>query len=89
MVTGDHPITAAAIAKNIGLITTPTRYDVAKRRGVTVEEVKHDEYDAVVIHGLNDIPRMSEADWDTLMAKREVRQNTSLHKLLYDIIHML
>ena len=36
---GDHPLTAEAIARKIGLITTRTRKDVAKARGCTLEEV--------------------------------------------------
>lgn len=41
MVTGDHPITAKAIAKGVGIISegSKTVEDIALERGVPVEEV--------------------------------------------------
>lgn len=40
MVTGDHPITAKAIAKSVGIISNnETVDDIAQRLGVPIESV--------------------------------------------------
>ena len=43
MVTGDHPLTAAAIARKIGLITSKTREEVMREQGVLAEDVDEDD----------------------------------------------
>lgn len=71
MVTGDHPLTAEAIARQIGLVTLPTRADVAKQRGVPPNEVAEDDVQAVIVHGAQ-IPNMTEDDWRILVSKKEI-----------------
>ncbi|KAH3704300.1 sodium/potassium-transporting ATPase subunit alpha-like [Dreissena polymorpha] len=53
MVTGDHPITAKAIAKGVGIISegSLTIEDIAEQRGIPVEEVDPHEAKACVVHG--------------------------------------
>merc|ERR1711990_42143 len=53
MVTGDHPITAEAISKSVGIISegNKTVQDIAKERGVAVSEVDPREATAAVVNG--------------------------------------
>merc|ERR1719210_3129653 len=68
MVTGDHPITAKAIAKGVGIISegSKTGEDIAADRGAPVEEVDPREAKAAVIHG-GDLRDMTPAQIDEIL----------------------
>merc|ERR1711971_585962 len=68
MVTGDHPITAKAIARSVGIISegTETVEDIAARTGVDVKDVNPREARAAVIHG-GEIKDMSEKQIDEIL----------------------
>lgn len=69
MVTGDHPITAKAIAKGVGIFSsgTETVEDIAARRGVEVSQVNPREAKAIVVHG-SDLRDMTPAQIDDILA---------------------
>merc|ERR1711863_127481 len=68
VVTGDHPITAKAIARSVGIISegTETIEDVAARKGVDVKDVNPREARACVVHG-GEIKDMGEKQIDEIL----------------------
>ena len=68
MVTGDHPITAKAIARSVGIISegNKTVEDIALERGIPVEQVNKRDAKAAVVHG-GELRDLSEADLDEIL----------------------
>ena len=68
MVTGDHPVTAKAIARAVGIISegSETVDDIAPRKGISVEEVDPRDALAAVIHG-GQLQDMSDKELDDVL----------------------
>jgi sodium/potassium-transporting ATPase subunit alpha len=68
MVTGDHPITAHAISKSVGIISpeNETVDDIAKRLNIPVEKVNKRDAQAAVVHGAM-IKDMTNEDIDEII----------------------
>ncbi len=68
MVTGDHPITAKAIARAVGIISeeSETIEDISERLGVPIEYVNPRDARACVIHG-NELKEMTSTQLDDVL----------------------
>ncbi|XP_006116678.1 potassium-transporting ATPase alpha chain 2-like [Pelodiscus sinensis] len=68
MVTGDHPITAKAIAKSVGIISanSETVEDIAKRLNIPVEQVNKEDARAAVINGM-ELKDMTQEQLDEIL----------------------
>eukprot|EP00834_Sanchytrium_tribonematis_P004712 NODE_247_length_11822_cov_1.182718.p1 type:complete len:1106 gc:universal NODE_247_length_11822_cov_1.182718:11115-7798(-) len=71
MVTGDHPLTAEAIARQVGLLIGETREQVAERLNRPEDTIGEDEYRAVVVHG-EKLESFSNREWDRILNKKEI-----------------
>ncbi|KAM9111220.1 LOW QUALITY PROTEIN: sodium/potassium-transporting ATPase subunit alpha-4-like [Megaptera novaeangliae] len=68
MVTGDHPITAKAIAKGVGIISegTETAEDIAARLKIPVSQVNARDVKAIVVHG-SELKNMNSEQLDEIL----------------------
>eukprot|EP00834_Sanchytrium_tribonematis_P001332 NODE_32_length_37098_cov_1.132760.p2 type:complete len:1103 gc:universal NODE_32_length_37098_cov_1.132760:638-3946(+) len=71
MVTGDHPLTAEAIARQVGLLIGETKEQASERLKRPIESIAEDEYRAVVVHG-EKLDKLSNREWDKILNKKEV-----------------
>lgn len=71
MVTGDHALTAAAIARQVGILTQPTVDQLCEVNGCAPADVPDDQISAIVVEG-SKLDSYTEVDWDRTLAKPEI-----------------
>ena len=84
MVTGDHPITAHAIAKSLNIITKPTAAEL-QFDGLPVPE---DYHEAIVVHG-TEMANFNEADWARVLKHKEIVFARTMPQQKQDIVREL
>jgi sodium/potassium-transporting ATPase subunit alpha len=82
MVTGDHPLTGRAIAKQIGLLKTDNNIELLEKRTTGSSVDGWESYDGAVVHG-NCIDGLSDEQWHAILSKPGVcfARTTPAHKL--------
>jgi sodium/potassium-transporting ATPase subunit alpha len=84
MVTGDHPITAHAIAKSLNLITRPTKAELI----FDGLEVPDDYHEAIVVHG-TEMLNFTEDDWTRVLRHKEIVFARTMPQQKQDIVREL
>jgi sodium/potassium-transporting ATPase subunit alpha len=90
MVTGDHPVTARAIARSVNIMPGKTAEELAKERGIPVEAILNDKVEkekveCVVTPG-HLLPHLTDDDWRYILSRKYVVFARTLPQQKQDIV---
>jgi sodium/potassium-transporting ATPase subunit alpha len=93
MVTGDHPVTARAIARSVNIMPGKTVEELALERGVRVDDILSDAdqkqaVDSVVIAG-HTLALLSDQDWQYILSRKYIVFARTLPQQKQDIVARL
>lgn len=74
MFSGDHPITASAVARQVGLLGSPEKVESRRNRSSMItfrESQQTEEICLSVVHG-EEINNMTDAEWDEVLNRKYV-----------------
>lgn len=71
MVTGDHPVTARAIARSVNIMPGETIDEIAIRTGQDVKTIDKQSVDCIVVPG-HMLPSYTEDDWEYALSRKQI-----------------
>ncbi|KAI8908167.1 hypothetical protein DFJ77DRAFT_433964 [Powellomyces hirtus] len=72
MVTGDHPLTAEAVAKKVNIITSPSPIRLSSPADLPLPSPTHGDVSSCVIVNGSVIPHLTDSDWLHVLLHEEV-----------------
>jgi sodium/potassium-transporting ATPase subunit alpha len=90
MVTGDHPVTARAIARSVNIMPGKTAEELAKERGITVDAIlsnpaEKEKVECVVTPG-HLLPHLTDDDWRYILSRKYIVFARTLPQQKQDIV---
>jgi sodium/potassium-transporting ATPase subunit alpha len=85
MVTGDHPVTARAIARSVNIMPGETIDEVAKRTGQDVSTIDKQSIDCIVVPG-HLLPTYTEKDWEYALSRKQIVFARTMPQQKQDIV---
>jgi len=90
MVTGDHPVTARAIARSVNIMPGKTAEELAKERGIPVDAILNDKdekekVECVVTPG-HLLPHLTDDDWRYILSRKYIVFARTLPQQKQDIV---
>jgi sodium/potassium-transporting ATPase subunit alpha len=88
MVTGDHPVTARAIARSVNIMPGETIEETAARTGQAVRNIDKETVNAIVVpgHALNEF---KDEDWSYALSRKQIVFARTMPQQKQDIVSRL